>query len=518
MGMRFGNADIEPVVKTAIENRNINAAAESAAKTSVLGGEDSLFVADGFIYEEDKILVVSCGNAGGNILKNILSRDICSDVEYVMTDTDYVALNGKINFICELKGVKQGNLKELKEILNFQPMLFGETTCRGKGAGAHPEVAAAAALESEHKIRKVMEKASLVFIVAGEGGGTGTGSSPVVARMAREAGAIVVAIVTKPFRFENKLVMDRARRGIAELRENVDAILVVDNQKLLSVGEENASLIKKFSIVDYFVGGVLSGFVNVTNDSSIIKLDFNDIKFMFEECKGNMFIGAGEATYTPAKDTKEWDGGVRAMMEAVENAISSPLIDNINLANAKGVISLYQVGEDVSLEAINKAQERINEAIGNEDNVNIIVGADGNEEMNGKIKVFFILAGLNDSVEEEEAKKVTPMPNILSRPVFPGDRGEKISLFDTTNQAMRGEGGRAITEAIVREDGFRKTQVIESVPETVRIATNIMSNSKSHEISDDSPLGIENADSEKRHTPSILGIETTPLFLRTQCQ
>jgi len=478
--MGFEGLDIEPVV---------------ARATEVTQKKNKLFDMDKFEkdkWKEERTLMISCGNGGGNMLKHNILTNNCYGVENFITDTDFIAL-------------------KTKDIDGADVVLFGENECRGKGAGTHPEKAEKAAKESEEIIREMVKGAGLVFIIAGEGGGTGTGCSPIVAQIAKEEGAIVVAIVTKPFGFEGKAVMDRAIEGINKLRESVNAILVVDNEKVLSIGEPNIPWISQLRKIDDFVSGILSGFINVTRDNSKMKLDFNDIKLMFQNCEGSMFIGAGEAEYTPmAADNKGWDGGRKAMMEAVENAISSPLVDGINLKNAKGVIALYLTGEDVSMEAIDEAQKRIKEAIGNHDGANIIVGANANESMNGKIKVFYILAGLEDEATiQENIIAVQHRPTLF-------DRGEKIKMFEEQS---------VVTEIIdyerpktpVSQENIEKTddvpQIIMPISEGGKPNNHVIGKSI-YGTSQDNGY----AKNKRQDSPSIYKKDEVAGFLRTQCQ
>ena len=472
---------------------------------------DADFISSDFVIPKIRTLVVSCGNAGGNILKHIVTKNVCGDVEYVMTDTDYMALNAK-------------------RMQNCKVMLLGEKTCKGFGAGMHPEIAEAAANESEEKIRNVLKGASLVFLIAGEGGGSGTGCSPVVARIAKEEGAIVIAMVTKPFRFEGKVVMNRAINGISELRKEVDAIEVIDNQKVYCIGDANIPASVRFGKIDEFVSDMVAGFVNVTRDTSTIKLDFQDLKKTLEECKGDMFIGVGESTYKAPMDNSPWDYGENAMMEAVERAISCPLIDGVNMQNAKGMIALYLVGNDIPLEVLEKAQDLINKKT-DEENANIVWGADFNEKMNGRIKVFFIVAGLN-SIEEE--KKIIETAVIIRPSIF--ERGERIGMFEDTNDAMKDENvpvSDGIAKPAPMDAAIVKTGILSKEPIKCDAVTQKISPVSDMKIEADriskppktgniyGLSGVKSQDleiAEKQHTPSIHGFERTPDFLRIQCQ
>jgi cell division protein FtsZ len=511
MPVDFSKMDIERMLDNSFEVKGKVSGPVQNLK-SVDFENDPDFVSDEFIVPKIRTLVVSCGNAGGNILKHIVTKNACADVEYVMTDTDYMALNAK-------------------RLPNCKVMLLGEKTCKGFGAGMHPEIAEAAARESEEKLRNILRGSSLVFLIAGEGGGSGTGCSPIVARIAKEEGAIVIAMVTKPFRFEGKVVMNRAINGISELRKEVDAIEVIDNQKVYCIGDANIPASVRFGKIDEFVSDMVAGFVNVTRDTSTIKLDFQDLKKTLEECKGDMFIGVGESAYKAPSDNSPWDFGENAMMEAVERAISCPLIDGVNMQNAKGMIALYLVGNDIPLEVLEKAQDLINKKT-DEENANIVWGADFNEKMNGRIKVFFIVAGLNSL--EDERKGIES--NIIRPSIF--EKGEKIAMFENNNNnAMKNdiptipnepiETGRvgatpARANASLKETGRYDaiTQKIMPVSMEAKVEANVIPKPKTGNIYG---LAVNNKaqaqeSGEKQHTPSIHGFEKTPDFLRIQCQ
>ena len=507
-GLDFSKLDIEPAKKldigagsTAVEQT----VSHSAAADSDF---DCDFVSADFVIPKIRTVVISCGNAGGNILKHILAQNPCEDIEYIMTDTDFMALNSKRRDNCKL-------------------MLLGEKTCNGRGAGTHPEMAEAAALESEDKLRRNLRGASLVFIIAGEGGGSGTGCSPVVARIAKEEGAIVIAMVTKPFGFEGKLVMNRATKGIIALRNEVDAIEVIDNQKVFCMGEANIPALDRFRQIDEFVGNMVAGFVNVTRDTSTIKLDFQDLKKTLETCQGDLFIGVGESSYDAPKNGAPWDYGEQSMMEAIERAISCPLIDGINMQNAKGVIALYLVGNDIPLEILEKAQDYINKKT-DEENANIIFGADFNESMNGKIKVFFIIAGL-DAVEEESRETAAAAISFGARPIsIGGNEGRKIPMFDSNTPTETIEIDNLVNTSLgisnaapssglaVADINVSTTQTITSDAEDKRVNTNIVPKNTSSIYFGMSKGNVEK--SADKHTPSIYGIEEHPTFMRIQCQ
>ncbi|MDR0304774.1 MAG: cell division FtsZ family protein [Chitinispirillales bacterium] len=483
MKMDFSRMDIEPT----LNDEKTKNAAPIAAKNNASQDEwvDELGDMD-FVPPTVNTIVFSVGNAGGNILKYMGTSNICKNVKYVIADTDYAAL-------------------KTKEMPNCKRILLGEKTCKGFGAGMHPEIANQAALETEEKIRSVFKDVKLVLLIAGEGGGTGTGASPVIARIAKEEGAIVIAMVTKPFGFEGKKVMTRAINGINELKKEVDAIEVIDNNKVNAVAEENTPAIYKFRKIDEFHGNMIAGFINVIKDTSTINLDFNDVKMMLDECKGNMFIGVGESMYKIPEKNSEWDYGEKAMMEAVERAISCPLIDGVNLSNAKGIMALYRVGEDISLEVLEKAQNRVNTAT-DEENANIIYGINFDKEMNGKIEVLLIIAGLEEYNAERHGDE-----KIVEHITCSG-YGTAIGMFPTFDNVKS-------TVDIENDDkGFN------SEPQTQTIIAGQPQQTEETKLQGPGGrtttiLGLGNTKNcTKNHIPSIHGFDEIPQFLRKQCQ
>jgi len=495
MGVDFSRMDIEPALDEEKAQTSANGGAEKAVTED--DWEDD-FEKSSFIAPDVSTVIFSVGNAGGNIIKYMGTSGVCRNVKYVMTDTDYAALN-------------------TKKMPNCKRILIGEKTCKGFGAGMHPEVAEAAALETEDKIRATLKGVKLMLLIAGEGGGTGTGAAPVVARIAKEEGAIVIAMVTKPFRFEGKVVMNRAINGINNLKKEVDAIEVIDNQKVHFVAEENIPAIAKFHKIDEFHGNMVAGFINVIKDTSTINLDFNDVKMMLEECKGNMFIGVGESSYNTADQTSDWDYGEKAMMDAVERAISCPLIDGVNLSNAKGIIALYRIGEDISLEVLEKAQEKVNAAT-DEENANIIYGVNFDRNMNGKVEVLLVIAGLNDNMDDDSiTDPISTMPN-WSKHVKPMDMFEEVKSKEETVQEEEKPATHLINHRSIRDVFESDVEKAAPALET-RVEKNVMpDNKKSGSIYGFGNDKKSEKDAGKSNIPSIHGFTEIPSFLRRQCQ
>jgi len=496
MGVDFSRMDIEPALD---DDKAHKCAQSDYEKVAVEEEWEDDFEKSNFIAPDVNTVIVSVGNAGGNIIKYMGTSEVCRNVKYVMTDTDYAALN-------------------TKKMPNCKRILLGEKTCKGFGAGMHPEVAEAAALETEDKIRAALKGVKLTLLISGEGGGTGTGAAPVIARIAKEEGSIVIAMVTKPFRFEGKVVMNRAINGINNLKKEVDAIEVIDNQKVHFVAEENIPAIAKFRKIDEFHGNMVAGFINVIKDTSTINLDFNDVKMMLEECKGNMFIGVGEASYNIAGQNEEWDYGEKAMMDAVERAISCPLIDGVNLSNAKGIIALYRIGEDISLEVLEKAQEKVNAAT-DEENANIIYGVNFDKNMNGKVEVLLVIAGLNDNIEDDSiTESISNTPN-WSKNVKPMDMFDEAKVKEEEEKEEEEKPIIRLINTRSMKDIYESEVEKASPSVNAKIERNVMpENKKSNSIYGFGNDKKNDKEEGKSNIPSIHGFTEIPSFLRRQCQ
>ena len=285
---------------------------------------------NGFKVEESKeifgakIKVVGVGGCGGNMINNIVRHGV-SGIDLIAANTDAQALN---NSLATLK------------------IQLGEKKTRGLGAGGNPETGKDAALESYEEIKSALENADIVFISAGLGGGTGTGAAPVIAQAAKEVGALAVSIVTMPFVFELKRKTKLAENGLFELQKESDSIIVIQNEKLLSVIGRNLGIRDSFKIVDDVLSRAVCGMSDIVLSNGIINVDFADIKTVMSH-RGKALMGAGEYR------------GENAAYEAVKNAIESPLLDNVTIKGALGVIVYFYTHPDYPLNDIGSAMEII---------------------------------------------------------------------------------------------------------------------------------------------------------------
>lgn len=310
-----------------------------------------------------KIKVVGVGGGGCNAV-NTMIRSGLTGVEYIVANTDAQALHA--------------SLAETK-------IQLGSEVTKGLGAGANPEVGRKAALEDYDKINEVLDGADMVFITAGMGGGTGTGAAPVIAKLAREMGAITVGVITKPFGFEGKKRMRQAEAGIKDLRECVDSLITIPNQKLLTLAGETLTLIETFKRADEVLLNAVQGISDLINNTGLINADFADVSTVMKN-KGLALMGTGIA-----------EGADRAI-KAATAAISSPLLEDVSIDGATGIIINITGASSLSIQEANEAMTLIMEAA--DEDAEIIFGTVIDENMSDEIKVTVIATGLTSKAEE----------------------------------------------------------------------------------------------------------------------
>jgi cell division protein FtsZ len=317
---------------------------------------------------QPRISVIGCGGAGCNALRNMIEAEL-KGVTFIAANTDIQALDI--------------NPAEKK-------ISLGSQITSGLGAGANPEVGAASAEESYEEISEAIRGSHMVFITAGMGGGTGTGAAPVVARAAKDQGILTVAVVTKPFGFEGSRRMRVAEAGIEELQQCVDTVIVIPNQNLFRIATERTSLQEAFKLADEVLYKGVRGVTDLMIVPGFINLDFNDIKTVMSEM-GQALMGTGEA-----------EGERRAIM-AAETAITSPLLDGVSMAGARGVLINITGGDDMTLYEVDEAANRIREEV--DPDANIIFGTATDSTLGDKIRVSVVATGLQSS---NPARRHTP--------------------------------------------------------------------------------------------------------------
>ncbi len=307
-----------------------------------------------------KIKVVGLGGGGTNALNSMISLQQIGGVEFVAINTDAQAL--------------MANQAPTK-------VQIGESLTRGLGSGGDPSIGEQAAEESMQKIQDVLQDADMVFLTAGMGGGTGTGSIPVAAQVAKAAGALTVAVVTKPFSFEGTRRMVVAEEGLEKLKDHVDALIVIPNQRLLEVVEKNMTLQEAFKLADSVLGQGVQGISDLITMPGLINVDFADVKTIMSNA-GSALMGIGTA------------GGENRAAAAARMAIASPLLE-VSIEGAKGVLFNIVGGTDLSMTEVNEAAQVIAQAA--DPDANIIFGATIKEDQLDQIKISVIATGFDES-------------------------------------------------------------------------------------------------------------------------
>jgi len=322
------------------------------------------------------IKVVGVGGGGSNAVSTMIETGM-TGVEFVVANTDIQALNSS---------------------KASQKIQLGADLTKGLGAGANPDVGRRSAIESYNQIVDELKGADMVFVTAGMGGGTGTGGAPIVAKIARELGALTIGVVTKPFVFEGKKRGKHAECGLNELKENVDALVVIPNQKLLSIAAEKTPLLETFKKADEVLHQAVKGISDLINIRGLINLDFADIRTVMAN-KGLALMGTGQAK------------GENRAVEAATQAISSPLLENVKIDGATGIIINVTGGSDLSLYEVNEASQLITEAAS--EDAEVIFGAVIDPTLNDEVRVTVIATGFHHEEKREAVPQFTSMQNFL---------------------------------------------------------------------------------------------------------
>ena len=344
-----------------------------------------------------KMKVVGVGGAGGNAVNRMIEAKL-TGIEFVAINTDLYALE----------------MSKASSIVQI-----GRFITKGLGVGANPEIGRKAMEEDHEAVFEALQDSDMIFVTAGMGGGTGTGAAPIVAEYARDLGALTVGIVTTPFLFEGPKRMRRAQEGIAELKKRVDTLIVIPNQKLLSFVPKNAHLNIAFQIADKAILQATQGISDLISIPRMINLDFADVRTVMAEM-GDALLGVGLAS------------GENRAMEAAHQAISSPLLEDVSISGARGILINITGGKDMTLYDVNDATSVIYEAAG--DKANVIFGAVIDEDIQDEIRVTIIATGFNRSGRPSSIHTARRTLQVLDPTSFK----ERISvIFDPQKSSKR---------------------------------------------------------------------------------
>jgi cell division protein FtsZ len=321
------------------------------------------------------IKVVGVGGGGTNAVNRMVDAGL-SGVEFIAVNTDAQALM-----------MTDADVK----------IQVGAQATRGLGAGADPEIGFAAAQESRDELKDALKGADMVFITAGEGGGTGTGGAPIVAELGQEIGALTVGVVTRPFAFEGRKRADQAERGIDQLRDRVDTLIVIENDRLLQVVERQTSVVEAFRMADDILRQGVQGITDLITEPGLVNLDFADVRTIMRDA-GSALMGIGRAS------------GENRAAEAARTAVSSPLLE-ASIEGATGILLNISGGSDIGLFEVNEAAEVVTGAA--DQNANVIFGAVIDDSLGGEVQVTVIATGFGGQGRRRrrrEAERERPIP------------------------------------------------------------------------------------------------------------
>ena len=342
------------------------------------------------IVENDKsakIKVIGVGGAGGNAINNMIESRL-QGVRFITANTDAQALDV--------------SMAETK-------IQLGTNLTEGLGAGANPEVGREAALENDSDIRTALEESHMVFITAGFGGGTGTGAAPVIASICKEMGILTVAVVTKPFSFEGRKRMKQADQGIEELKKVTDTVITIPNDRLRGLASKNAKMLDMFKKADEILLHSVKGITDLIMMPGLVNLDFADVKTTMSKA-GMAIMGIGISN------------GENRAIEAAERAISHPLLEDVNIRGAKGVLMNITSSSDLTMEEMTEASERIYSEVG--EDAEIIWGTVVDDNLAEEMRVTVIATGIGSTTEEKTpSKPVDPTYGGKVRDITPADLG-----------------------------------------------------------------------------------------------
>jgi cell division protein FtsZ len=358
------------------------------------------------------IKVIGVGGGGGNAVQHMVVNNI-EGVEFICANTDSQALR-KV---------------EARTVIQL-----GGAVTKGLGAGANPEVGRQAAMEDRDRIAEAISGADMIFITAGMGGGTGTGGAPVVAEVAKELGILTVAVVTKPFPFEGKKRSLIAEQGLAQLAESVDSLITIPNEKLLSVLGKNSSLLDAFSAANDVLLGAVQGIADLIMRPGMINVDFADVRTVMSEM-GQAMMGTGSAT------------GDNRAREAAEAAIGSPLLEDVDLQGARGILVNVTAGLDLTLGEFTEVGQVIEEFAS--EHATVVIGTVIDHDLVDELKVTVVATGLGVKVSAAEKPKKVVDNTAASEPVRKApttvaDYAELDKPAHTRNQAAKGLSSRAV--------------------------------------------------------------------------
>ena len=381
------------------------------------------------IFDENlgnaKIKVFGVGGGGGNAVKHMIDQKI-EGADFISINTDKQALDNNPS---------------------SQKLILGENITNGMGAGADPEIGRLAALEDRERLKELIKGADMVFIASGMGGGTGTGASPIVAQVAKELGALTVAIVTKPFSLEGKRKMSLAQEGINQMVEEVDSLITIPNQKLLEVLGKGCTMVDGFKAANDVLAGAVRGISDIIMKPGMINVDFADVKTVMSE-KGTAMMGTGSAS------------GPNRAMEAAEQAMGSKLLEDIDLKDAKGILLNITAGENLTIEEFEIVGNCVQQYASEE--AIIVPGTVIDEASGDTLTVTVVATGLTSKKEKQNA--TTNKINFLeTKRELPLSSASKQIIENPPNiemlKQLKGNQSKGLEEELLDIPSFMRSQI-----------------------------------------------------------
>jgi cell division protein FtsZ len=363
------------------------------------------------VSQQAVIKVIGVGGGGGNAVEHMLTADL-EGVDFINANTDAQMLS-------------RSNASTVLQL--------GESLTKGLGAGADPEIGRQAAMEDRDRISAAIEGADMIFITAGMGGGTGTGAAPVIAELAREKGILTVAVVTKPFPFEGKKRQALADQGIDELHDQVDSLIIIPNEKVLAVMGHDATLVDAFNKANEVLFNAVQGISELITRPGLINVDFADVRTVMSEM-GMAMMGSASVS------------GENRAVEAAKRAISSPLLEDVNLHGAKGLLVNITAGPDMAIGEFEAVGNAIHEYAAAD--ANVVIGTAFDPGMQGELRVTMVATGLIDSRAKAAEPEVLEPITIKASPI------QSVKPVDAPEENVR--------RAAARGSGFAKARVAGS--------------------------------------------------------
>ena len=400
------------------------------------------------------IKVVGIGGGGGNAVNHMVANMIKHDMGGTIVGADEVPFptaddeHGKIVFYAvntDAQALRKSNVQQTVQI--------GGATTKGLGAGANPNVGRKAAEDDQDAIRAMLEGADMVFIAAGMGGGTGTGAAPIVAQIAKELGILTVAVVTKPFSFEGKKRMQFAELGIRELSKHVDSLIIIPNEKLLKVLGKNVTLIQAFSAANDILRNAVTGISDMITSPGLINVDFADVRTVMSEM-GRAMMGSGVAQGSASDGRAE---------KAAQDAVASPLLEDVDLSGAKGVLVNITAGLDLGLDEFYAVGDTIRAFASDE--ATVVVGTTLVPEMSDEVRVTIVATGIGDIDEPSPLSPVQrPIQNQVNNAYVQGTQSSQ----NVSNQQQSAHSEQPSRPTQLSGDVFKPMMGNSNVPDFLR--------------------------------------------------